>query len=288
MTVLPADSHVAMTPLAPISSARLVTSERQALLGALARTGRHVAGTVGEIVPVVGTVVRQVPPIHRTRALAWLGEIAERFPQAIIGAIRSLPRLYEEADAGVVDGWFEAGLRLAAENAPAGMAYFALESRTSLRVLHTGSTAVELQEAQGVLRKYVQMLSGSPASLRGTDRFRLLPPLEEFPSENEVAVPLRIDLLGTYEENFRLYRFVAAQLAGVRLQRRNFGQGLQDRPHPFVQRDHRKRGEQSGANRQAGPQELPKDIVIVRVANETKAKMDLVKFLTMVLDAVEK
>jgi hypothetical protein len=203
----------------PPSLKRLAPLERAALLCTFAGSGRHIAGSVSEIVPVAGSLVRQVPTAHRARALSLVGEVAGHVPQALIAAIRSLPRLYEEADAAQVERWFENGLHLAAENAQAGMAYFALESRTSLRVLHAGSTAVGLEETQGVLRKYIHMLSGRPASLRGIDRFRLLLPLEEFPEENEVAIPMRVDLLGTCEENFRLYRFAAAQLAG----RREFG-----------------------------------------------------------------
>ena len=53
------------------------------------------------------------------------------------------------------------GLQIAAENADAGTAYFALESRTSVKVLHASSTAAVLSDVQGLLRKYVQMLSGA-------------------------------------------------------------------------------------------------------------------------------
>jgi nitric oxide reductase NorD protein len=203
----------------PPSLVRLSSPERITLLRTFAVSGRHIAGSISDIVPVAGSLVRQVPAAHRLRALSFVNEVATHIPQALVAAIRSLPRLYEEADATQVERWFAGGLRLAADNLEAGMAYFALESRTSLRVLHAGSTAIDLEEAQGVLRKYIHMLSGSPASLRGIDRFRLLLPLEEFPQENEVAIPIRVDLLGTCEENFRLYRFAAAQLAG----RREFG-----------------------------------------------------------------
>jgi hypothetical protein len=41
----------------------------------------------------------------------------------------------------------------------------------------------------------------------------------DFPGEHEVALPLRVDCLPTHEENCRVYRFLAAQLAG----RREFG-----------------------------------------------------------------
>src|SRR5690242_18581479 len=63
------------------------------------------------------------------------------------------------------------------------------------------------------------MLSGEGATIRGVEGTILRPPLEPAPEEGEVALPARIDRLTTHEENCRVYRFVAAQVAG----RREFG-----------------------------------------------------------------
>ena len=117
------------------------------------------------------------------------------FPRGSVALLRSLPAAYEDAPPAAVEQWVRRGLQIAAENADAGIAYFALESRTSLKVLHASSTAAVLSDVQGLLRKYVQMLSGAPATIRSADAFSLRPPLEEFPLENEIALPLRIDLL---------------------------------------------------------------------------------------------
>ncbi len=192
---------------------------REGLLRVLARTGKRLANAVADVVPVAGALLRQVPEAHLLAALAHVEEVAARFPDAVGIALSSLPRLYEEASPPVVSAWFATGLKLAADNPQAGLAYFALESRTSLRVLREASTSATLDELQGLLRKYIQMLSGQPTSLRGVEGVWLRPPLEEFPFENEVALPLRVDLLATHEDNARLYRFLAAQLAG----RREFG-----------------------------------------------------------------
>src|SRR5207244_3080175 len=95
----------------------------------------------------------------------------------------------------------------------------ALESRTSLAVLRAASTAAALEDTQGVWRKLVQMLSGEPVVVRGVEVATLRPPLEDLPAEHEVALPLRIDWLPTHEDNCRVYRLLAAVLAG----RREFG-----------------------------------------------------------------
>jgi hypothetical protein len=200
----------------PPAIARLEPAEREGLLRVLARAGKHLAGVVQEIVPVAGALVRQIPAAHRTEALRLAELVASRFPEAAAVVLRSLPRVCDDVPAARVVHWFETGLDLAADNEQTALAYFALESRTSLRILYRGSTAVELEEEQGFLRKYIQMLSGDPVSVRGLDRFRLLLPLEEFPEENEVGLPSRMDLFGTHEDNCRLYRFAASQLAGRR------------------------------------------------------------------------
>ncbi|MBX3023304.1 hypothetical protein KF840_00165 [bacterium] len=203
----------------PESLAALAAPVRAALLRALRQTGKRLAGAAADIAPVAGPLVLQVPEAQRLDALAQLERVAATCPTATVAALRALPRVYEEAAPAMVREWFDTGLRLARDNADAGMAYFALESRTSLKVLRATSTAATLEEVQGLLRKYVQMLSGEAASLRSLDTIRLRPPLEECPAENEIALPLRIDWLPTHEDNQRLYRFVAAQLAG----RREFG-----------------------------------------------------------------
>src|SRR5207253_1944929 len=74
-------------------------------------------------------------------------------------------------------------------------------------------------DTQGVWRKLVQMLSGEPVVVRGVEVATLRPPLEDLPAEHEVALPLRIDWLPTHEDNCRVYRLLAAVLAG----RREFG-----------------------------------------------------------------
>src|SRR5438067_1378074 len=135
---------------------------------------------------------------------------------APVAALRVLPQLYEEAGPAEVRRWFAAGTAVAAENAAAGRAYFALESLTSLAVLRAASTAAALEDTQGVWRKLVQMLSGEPVVMRGVEVVTLRPPLEDFPAEHEAALPLRIDWLPTHEDTCRAYRLPAAARPGRR------------------------------------------------------------------------
>jgi hypothetical protein len=200
----------------PRSLQRLSAAVREKALGVLLAASRHGAEPVGEIAPLLGALLGQVPRACRDVALGHVEELGRRHPEAVVPALRSLPRVYEEAAEEQIAAWFETGASVARDNAQAGLAYFALESRTSLKVLSASSTAAALEECQGLLRKYIQMLSGEPVSIRGIDATRLRPPLEELPAENEVALPYRVGHLPTYEENLRVYRFLAAALAGRR------------------------------------------------------------------------
>jgi len=216
--VNPAPAAVFYTQL-PAALRRLHGPLRLKLLEVFQRAGAALAGPVAEIVPVAGALVHDLPRSHRQDALDLALAVAAAFPRGTVAVLRSLPAAYEDAPHAAVQDWVRRGLEIAAENADAGIAYFALESRTSLKVLHAASTAAVLSDVQGLLRKYVQMLSGRSVSIRAADTFALRSPLEEFPLEDEVALPLKVDRFATHEDNVRIYRFLAAQLAG----RREFG-----------------------------------------------------------------
>jgi len=171
------------------------------------------------LVPVLGALVADVPGERREEALEVGERVARACPAAVPGLLRCLARVLEEAPAERVGDWTARGLALAAESPEAARAYFALQSRTSLRALQASPTAARLEELQSVRHRYIQMLSGTPASVRATAPFRLRPPLEDDPGAGGVALPSSIDVLGTWEDNARLYRVLAALLAA----RREFG-----------------------------------------------------------------
>jgi hypothetical protein len=208
----------------PPALARVPSPEREALLGILARCDASVAVALAEVAPVAGAVLADVPAAFRRADLTRVDTLAARSPAAAIAALRVLPRLHEEATPERVAAWFDAGMAVVEENAHAGRAYFALESRTSVRVLRADSTAATLEETEGLWRKLVQMLSGEGATVRGVEGLTLRPPLELFPAEREVSLPLAVDCLPTHEENCRVYRLLAAQLAA----RREFGTYARD------------------------------------------------------------
>lgn len=196
---------------------RLHVSIRSKVLHILAAAAGHATAELREVLPVVAALVHDVPRTLRQQALDLGVGVADAFPAGSIAFLRSLPAAYEEAEPTGVDEWVARGLLIARSNPDAGSAFFRRESRTSMKVLHASSTAAVLTDVQGLLRKYIQMLSGSPVSIRSAMSSQVRPELEEFPLEAEIALPLKLDRFDTHEDNCRLYRVVAAQLAGRRM-----------------------------------------------------------------------
>ncbi len=146
--------------------------------------------------------------------------LAHTFAPGIPPALRTLPRAYEEAGEQRLLAWIASGRDIGRARPEAGVAFFALESRTSLRLLRHDDTGVNLDEVQEVLRQYMQMLSGWAAGIERQEFFSYPPALEEYPLPGDaIPLPARIALFPTYEENFRLLRVLAVVQAG----RREFG-----------------------------------------------------------------
>src|SRR5207247_1097071 len=112
-------------------------------------------------------------PLRRGRGARVLRDAAGRARGVDGRRARPLPR--GGASPAASRPWLPARAAGAAEDAAAGRAYFALESRTSLSVLRAASTAAALEDTQGVWRKLVQMLSGEPVVMRGVEVVTLRP-----------------------------------------------------------------------------------------------------------------
>ena len=172
---------------------------------------------VSGLLPLLGPVAKAVSLAEQPALRDRLIGLADTFPAGIPPLIRTLPRAYEEAGPTGLQDWLAKGARIAADNPEAGLAYFGLESRTSFQVLRQASPGIDLEEVQELLRKYVQMLTGSPVSIQRQEFFSYPPALEE--ASSHLPLPGRIEVFETYDENFRLFRAFAAQQAG----RREFG-----------------------------------------------------------------
>ena len=176
--------------------------------------------SVPPTLPLLGPFVKSVALESRPQLCETLLDVAQQFPAGVLPLIRTLPRAFEETGEQYVIDWLTRGLAIAADNATAGVAFFSLESRTSLQVLRQSSSAVALEEVQERLRKYIQMLSGTTVGIVQHAGLSYPPALEAFPLvADALPLPAQVDVFPTYEDNFRLFRVLAAQQAG----RREFG-----------------------------------------------------------------
>ncbi|MBI3247955.1 MAG: hypothetical protein HYZ50_15735 [Deltaproteobacteria bacterium] len=172
------------------------------------------------LAPLVAPLLKSLELEQRPALQEQLVLLAQAFPEGVPALIRALPRVFEETGETGVSEWLAKGLSIASENTVAGVAFFALESRTSLRVMRQASQGIDLEEVQELLRKYMQMLSGTAVGIRQYETLAYPPPLEEYPLYcDALPLPSRVDLFPTYEENLRLFRVLAVQQAG----RREFG-----------------------------------------------------------------
>ena len=195
---------------------RVVEAARPTLLAAWRSAAKSDAASLADVTPLLGALLAAVPEATRTDAVTLVARVADAFPAGVPALLRSLPRLYEARDATRAHDWATHGLGVAAHHREAGVAFFALASRTSERVLASSPTGVDLDEIQGELRRLVHMLSGAPGVPRPVGPFRLRPPLEDSPASAMIALPPAIDRLDNVEDNVRLYKLVAALLAGRR------------------------------------------------------------------------
>ncbi len=193
---------------------------RTFLLAILAPVIRSDPESLLSLFPLMVPCLNAIESVQRPALRKALVALAQDFAPGIPPAIRTLPRAYEEAGEQRLLEWIATGRDIGRTRPEAGVTFFALESRTSLRVLRHDDTGVNLEEVQEVLRKYIQMLSGWAAGIERQEFFSYPPALEEFPVPGDaIPLPARIDLFPTYEENFRLFRALAMLQAG----RREFG-----------------------------------------------------------------
>ena len=215
----------------PAVLAGLPPSLRTFLLTILSPVIRSDPEVLLPLFPLMAPCLNAIESEQRPALREALIALAQDFAPGIPPAIRTLPRAFEEAGEQRLLEWIATGRSIGRAHPEAGVAFFALESRTSLRVLRHDDTGVDLDEVQEVLRKYIQMLSGWAAGIERQEFFSYPPALEAVswgtgppgPSGplpgDAIPLPARIDLFPTYEENFRLFRALAMIQAG----RREFG-----------------------------------------------------------------
>lgn len=192
---------------------QLTSPAREHLLQSMGAVAAIDERPLVNILPLLGPTLRVLSPESCTVILARVAQLAQAFPAGIVPLFRTLGRVHDTAGEQRTLEWIATGTAIAGRNTAAGEAFFSLTSRTSLLALQGASPSVYLSDIQGVLLKYLHMLSGIAIGLTDTDTVRFPPPLAAGDG-TVVPLPFRIERFATYEENFRLYRVLVAHHVG--------------------------------------------------------------------------
>jgi len=197
----------------PRSVHTLPAEVRGALLRCLQAAATFDPEPLPSVLPFLAPTLNALAAESRASLLDRIVQMAQIFPSGVARLFRSLVRAYEEVGEEGVQSWIAAGEAIAQRSPQAGEAFFALESRTSLLLLRGSSPAVNLLDIYGVLLKYAHMLCGDAVSIEESPFLCVPPPLAES-EDDALPLPACVEVFPTYEENFRLYRALAAQQAG--------------------------------------------------------------------------
>ncbi len=107
--------------------------------------------------------------------------------------------------------WVERGLRLAASNQKSLEAYFGYESNLSHESAESETGAVTLEEVLPVLRHYIEGMTGKPFTVAAS---KDIPPLTGIYDGKTIRLPAIVKSFERREDNFRLYKALAARAAG--------------------------------------------------------------------------
>ena len=145
------------------------------------------------------------------RVIALTMEIARVDGEAALACFRSSPGVLRTVAIEQFAEWTQHGLATTKTDARARRSYFALETRSSYSVLHSGSAGLSLDAVKDILRLYVEALTGQEIEIA---------PIAAVPIETRIGdgktihLPSLVAEFGDAELDFRLYKVLAAHAAG--------------------------------------------------------------------------
>src|SRR6185369_10051075 len=199
--------------LIPPAISRLETRQRRSLLDSCARC--RSLDALADAMALVGAVLHGIRAGDLDFLLAQAARIGEAAPAVLPAFLRTMDRAIDEGGQPGVELWVERGIELAThdQNIDAAAAHFRLETRTSHKLLVERSSAVTFEEIDGMLRRYLTMMSRRSFQLMPSPGIWMRPPLV---AHEDVAIrlPERVDLFDAPEDNQALYKIVATHIAG--------------------------------------------------------------------------
>ena len=189
----------------------------------------------------VGNTLILLPAAECLQALSWCRQISAVSHDGSLAFLNHLSLLRERLPDNRLHDWINAGIDVARRHAPAGAAYFGLESATALDNLQALQKRVEFAAVEPVLCLYTHAILGRrmdlqtiaphpdppppggrgsagtmPQSLPRTGSGDILRDASDFPTSDGAAIylPPRVDDFDTVTHNFGAYKVAILHQAG--------------------------------------------------------------------------
>lgn len=145
------------------------------------------------------------------RVLSLTRDIAAIDGEAALSCFRASPGVLRTVAIEQFEEWARRGLSTKSADPRARRSYFALETRGSFEVLHSGSSGLALESIQHLLRLYVEGLTGHEVELAA---ITAVPIETRIGDGRTIHLPSLVAEFGEDELDFRLYKVLAAHAAG--------------------------------------------------------------------------
>ena len=164
-----------------------------------------------KVLATIRVTQRKRAPERVNAVLDVVEELAGQNVYVALECFKSSPRALAAASLDQFQAWAREGANLHREDRRKAQAYYALESKTSQDSLRGAHDGVALESIAHLLRLYVEGLTG---------REMVIAPLGSIPEESKIndghtiQLPAVIAEFGSPEEDFKLYKALAAHASG--------------------------------------------------------------------------
>ena len=140
-------------------------------------------------------------------------------PEAVPPFLKSLSGVLDRITISQLDSWFHRGVDLLKDNPESGIAFFKVESNTSVAMLETLSSSLELDRVKGIIRLYCSALSGSSIDVLDTQELvrKNIGWVDEDSAATDgtkVFLPTIVDHYPDKQDNFSWFKVVSTHQVG--------------------------------------------------------------------------
>ena len=140
-------------------------------------------------------------------------------PESVPPFLKSLATVLEKITMSQLDSWFHHGVDLLKDNPESGIAFFKIESNTSVAMLETLSSSLELERVKGIIHLYCSALTGTAIDVLDTQELvnKNIGWVDEDTSSTDgtkVFLPTIVDHYSDKQDNFSWFKVVSTHQVG--------------------------------------------------------------------------